>query len=730
LFTRATNPNNIKTTQTMNNKRYYAFISYNHTDNKTQGQQWADWLHHAIETYDVPTELVGKTNHRGDIIPARIYPIFRDEAELPANGQLTKTIFEALDSTHQLIVICSPNAVNSKYVADEIDYFKRQGHSQHIVAAIIDGAANSVSNECFPDPLRFEYDGNGLPTKNLAAPLVADFRFFTDDDQPTQGWTSTPAYQQYLQKTTALDNHAIQQKTNRYQQHRHLMLLEIIASVLGLSPDELERWDKQYQLRLMQQKTKIQRRWFTAVTISAGLAIAISIFAYMQKELAVKAEQQVNKERNKAQMLLEETQKNLVFIDTDLRGVLHQYAPPAKQQDIQESINSLIETAKNYSGYVPAIPKQQTLPLESKVLNSVKEPDTNEHQQTFSLTNNKLHQPGYTEDALTAYQSAISFDETRTKQNPANNDSRRHLADSHIDLGNHYLRQGQAGNALSSYQAALLIRKNLAEQSPTIMGHQQDLGVVQGRVGDAYLQLGQTTPAITAYRASQIIAKQQLEQAPNNSSIKRNFSIPQRKLAGIYLQLGQINQALSFYSASITIDEQQLKQDPNNIKLMSNLAVTYRATANIYQQQPNQINNALAAYQAAMTLENELVKQAPHNYGFQQKLALSHKAVASLYLHLGQKNKALTLFETALTISTKLVRRAPHNTEFQRGLMSAYWDMCYIHEQLQHYPMALAYIEKARNQLIQMDKDNTIYPADKPWIAVADTLITELKQRI
>ena len=41
-------------------KKYYAFISYRHADNKQQGRQWATWLHQAIETYEVPKELVGQ----------------------------------------------------------------------------------------------------------------------------------------------------------------------------------------------------------------------------------------------------------------------------------------------------------------------------------------------------------------------------------------------------------------------------------------------------------------------------------------------------------------------------------------------------------------------------------------------------------------------------------------------------------------------------------------------
>lgn len=63
---------------------YWCFISYRHADNKDQDRDWASWLHREIERYDVPAELVGTKNKRGDILPERIYPAFRDEESLPA----------------------------------------------------------------------------------------------------------------------------------------------------------------------------------------------------------------------------------------------------------------------------------------------------------------------------------------------------------------------------------------------------------------------------------------------------------------------------------------------------------------------------------------------------------------------------------------------------------------------------------------------------------------------
>ena len=57
---------------------YWCFISYRHADNKAQDRDWASWLHREIERYEIPAELAGTQNLRGQEIPERIYPVFRD----------------------------------------------------------------------------------------------------------------------------------------------------------------------------------------------------------------------------------------------------------------------------------------------------------------------------------------------------------------------------------------------------------------------------------------------------------------------------------------------------------------------------------------------------------------------------------------------------------------------------------------------------------------------------
>jgi hypothetical protein len=125
------------------NLKYWAFISYSHRDNRKGGNLWGDWLHDPVQNLKVPTEMVGKPGRYGEPVPARLYPAFQDEKELPTNADLGQAIHEALKQSRYLVVVCSPRSAKSFYVNQEVLEFKRLGRSNRILAIIVDGAPNA-----------------------------------------------------------------------------------------------------------------------------------------------------------------------------------------------------------------------------------------------------------------------------------------------------------------------------------------------------------------------------------------------------------------------------------------------------------------------------------------------------------------------------------------------------------------------------------------------------------
>ena len=154
----------------MSEHKYKAFICYSHKD-----ESWARWLHRALESYNIPRKLVGRESDLGPI-PNKLYPIFRDREELSSATDLTDTIKDALQESASLIVICSPSAVKSRWVNEEIKYFQSLGRGKRVYSLIVDGDPEASDPEfaCFPPALLKD------PSGALHEPLAADARKWAD----------------------------------------------------------------------------------------------------------------------------------------------------------------------------------------------------------------------------------------------------------------------------------------------------------------------------------------------------------------------------------------------------------------------------------------------------------------------------------------------------------------------------------------------------------------------
>lgn len=126
---------------------YYAFISYQRKDEK-----WAKWLQRKLENYKLP---VANAKDTSDKKSKYIRPVFRDKTDLTA-GPLPDALKEALNQSRYLIVICSPNAVQSPWVNDEINTFVNADRTKYIIPFIVDGEpySDDKAKECFPDALK------------------------------------------------------------------------------------------------------------------------------------------------------------------------------------------------------------------------------------------------------------------------------------------------------------------------------------------------------------------------------------------------------------------------------------------------------------------------------------------------------------------------------------------------------------------------------------------------
>jgi len=132
-----------------NNFKFKAYISYSH-----RNERWAAWLHTTLESYRVPRKLVGTSTAAGEV-PARIRPVFRDRDDLSSASDLGDTVTQALSDSENMIVVCSPDAVASHWVNQEIREFASLGRQKQIFCVIVAGEpdGSEAGRACFPPAL-------------------------------------------------------------------------------------------------------------------------------------------------------------------------------------------------------------------------------------------------------------------------------------------------------------------------------------------------------------------------------------------------------------------------------------------------------------------------------------------------------------------------------------------------------------------------------------------------
>jgi hypothetical protein len=193
-------------------------------------------LHEKLETYRMPPGYHGRATAAGAPMPERFYPTFRDEAELPTHHDLGTQIRDALGRSHFLIVIASPRSAQSRYVNEEVRYFRQLGRGSRILTLIVDGEPNvrlhpkagwTAADECFcPALVHPLAPGGEVDSSTLLReePIAADVRVKLAE----------PPREMRASDLNSSDHRALLE----------FMKLKLIAGLMSVGLDELVQRDK------------------------------------------------------------------------------------------------------------------------------------------------------------------------------------------------------------------------------------------------------------------------------------------------------------------------------------------------------------------------------------------------------------------------------------------------------------------------------------------------------
>ena len=499
--------------------RFYAFLSYSHKD-----KELADWLHRELERFRVPHSLAGKLTANG-VVPRRLTPIFRDQHDLSAGGDLADEIKAALAASQFLVVLCSPTAATSRWTNQEIESFKRTRPEGCVLAAVASGEpfASEIpgreGEECFPPALRYKYDRRGHQTLKRADPLAADFR--------------------------------------EVGEGKRLAFLKLVAGMLGVGLDELVR----------REQTRHQRHLaYVAAASIAGMAITST--------LAVSAFQA----RNEAREQRREAEGLVAFMLGDLRAKLE----PIGRLDALDGVGARV--LAYYSKQDTAALTDSALTQRSKALSLMAEVadargDTTTalklYRQALTGTAEAIRRrPGdpqalfeHAQNMFYVGQIAQNGDDLRTAeasmreyQRLARNmvamqpDSMKYRMEEQYadaDLGVVLYDQRKFADAASQFDAALSVIEAIATAAPSDRGYRQGEAESLAWLADSERALGHLDRAI-GLRQRNVAIYNQLFAQTGDVKYREHLIPALRALGNYYAEHGQTDLALSTIQLAVS----------------------------------------------------------------------------------------------------------------------------------------------------------------------------------
>ncbi|HYD26328.1 toll/interleukin-1 receptor domain-containing protein [Brevundimonas sp.] len=498
--------------------RYRAFISYSHRD-AAAGRR----LHRRLERYVLPRRLVGRTTPRG-AVPRRLSPIFRDREDLPAADSLSKEVRAALADSASLIVVCSPAARRSPWVAREVELFRSLHPDRPVLAALIAG----TPADSFPDALLHDDGAQGA-----REPLAADLQ--PAGDGPRLGF------------------------------------LKLVAGVVGLGLDELVQRDAQRRLR--------------AVTAVTAAAVAGMLAMTLLTAMAIGARREAERQRAEAEGMVEfmltdlrDTLEGVGRLDAldavNARAIRYYEAqdigrlPPdslERRARVMLAIGTELQTRGDLDG---AMQRFEEARRTTAALLAA-DPDNPDRiwahgQSEFALGSLAFDRQQYG-PARTAFEAYRDLSERLVAREPKN---ARYLREAGFAQGNlcslGVAQRSQPGATLVACRAALARMEAAAAAAPQPAGYALDLANRHAWLADAWRLNGDDGEAREHRLAEETILRRLTAADPANMEVRLRWVGLHRAVAGLEFTGGRADLARQRLQSALETADAMVAHEPAN----------------------------------------------------------------------------------------------------------------------------------------------------------------------
>ena len=498
-------------------------MSYCHAD-----QSWAAWLHKSLESYRVPKRLVGASGLHGTV-PARLAPIFRDREELSSSSDLSVKIKEALGDSESLLLICSPAAARSKWVNEEIRYFRSLGRTR-IYCVIVDGDPNpsDPAQLCFPEAL-LEREGH-----QLAEPLAADVRAWADG--------------------------------------KSLAKLKLVAGLAGVRLDELRQRDKQRSRRIK-------------LGASLAIAVAISLIGVSIESRLAEINAQIEKEaqRDSAEIMLKEFIEQCTRLadiaDLETRKafeqVLSSYLAQLDPADLTIESRRQLGVVLSQKGARLREEGQLDQAMEAfksarETLQSLVDELQSDEQAMYELGQaeywiGQVHlDMGQMEEAAVSFNAYAHASRALHDLRPENAKYTMEVCYAQTNLGNLEDRRvpSDPGLVLELLQSALNYNEEAASQDSS---YERELAESHAYLADAWLGVCDLEQAMLQRQINVELAAREYNLHPVSNTAKKDYVYALSGMSGVQRMTGRLASALESLQQALSLQKELVDEDPENL---------------------------------------------------------------------------------------------------------------------------------------------------------------------
>lgn len=643
--------------------RYKAYISYSHRD-----RAWGRWLHQALESYRVPGRLVGRPTAIG-LVPAKIAPVFRDREELPTANDLGSAIYEALEASAALVVICSPAAASSRWVNEEILAFKRLGRADRIFCLIADGEPNasgtpdSELEECFPDALRHKVDAGGRLTDEREEPVAADARPGGDGRSGAK-----------LKLIAGILGVGLDELRRREHQRRQRRLVGIsmaslagmlLMGVLALNA-VVARKDAERNRDKAEELVGFMLGDLTAKLRAVGRldvfdAIGDKALDYFETLTTKDLTKRTLAQRADALTLIGELAMDRANLDEAVRAFgqsVEQARVLANREPASPNWLGQLAESELWLGYafwqqgkltdalnhfrlaLAAADRASTLAPEDIIALNLRVSAHNNIAQV-------LERRAELDEARREYEIVLALQQEVHRADPGNPDWQAEVGFAHNTLGKVELRLGSLDAARVHYSRDLDLKRTLVEADPEHRLWQRYLAMSESDMSDIAELSGESAAAVAHVERAMELSRRLVELEPENAIRTSLFARLQTRRGRLARMDGDLAMALELQLEARRVLESLVARDADSVIIRNSLAGARLALAETLAASGRQ-DAAVMEGRAALVVLESLAEADESDLVAQLELAKGELAVAGIFSSGGESEAARALFAGAL----------------------------------------------------------------------------------